>query len=284
MTERSARPDAHLNIAQDRPNHDLGSYRSWNFDVGRTGPFDMIWIHEVGSQPATEQLLPFMEPSIVIRRTSLENGNYDNVELLVSAAMPDSGCHTAAPNDQLIALRLRPELSGPQLGLWARDHQDHNPQIAGASLRNAATNALRSADTMPASDVAAELVKTVVQVADTRCDDWLTDAVHLVRHSEGRISCGNLAEQMDVSARHLHRSFKSQFGYSPKEFARRTRFTAAMIEADAHATPKWADIALAFGYSDQSHLNRDCRHFLLTGPAQAHRSRRAMSDSSKIES
>jgi AraC-like DNA-binding protein len=64
-----------------------------------------------------------------------------------------------------------------------------------------------------------------------------------------------LASQLDVSLRHLSRSFQATFGTSPKQFVRLARIeTALAAHRDGRA---WADIAYACGFSDQTHLIRD---------------------------
>ena len=64
-----------------------------------------------------------------------------------------------------------------------------------------------------------------------------------------------LASQLDISRRHLSRSFQATLGTSPKQFVRLARIeTALAAHRDGQA---WADIAYACGFSDQTHLIRD---------------------------
>jgi AraC-like DNA-binding protein len=64
-----------------------------------------------------------------------------------------------------------------------------------------------------------------------------------------------LAAQLDISRRHLSRSFQATFGTSPKQFVRLARIEAALA-ARQHGQA-WVDIAYACGFSDQTHLIRD---------------------------
>jgi AraC-like DNA-binding protein len=83
-----------------------------------------------------------------------------------------------------------------------------------------------------------------------------------------------LAHEADVAAAvaasgYSHRRFTTLFraavGLPPKLFCRVQRFTRALREAEAgstHARPhSWSALALAAGYSDQAHFNRDFREF-----------------------
>ena len=64
-----------------------------------------------------------------------------------------------------------------------------------------------------------------------------------------------LAAQLDISQRHLSRSFQATFGTSPKQFVRLARIETAL--AAYRNGQAWADIAYACGFSDQTHLIRD---------------------------
>ena len=64
-----------------------------------------------------------------------------------------------------------------------------------------------------------------------------------------------LASQLDISRRHLSRSFQATFGTSPKQFMRLARIEKAL--AARQDRQAWADIAYACGFSDQTHLIRD---------------------------
>jgi len=64
-----------------------------------------------------------------------------------------------------------------------------------------------------------------------------------------------LATQLEVSERHLSRTFRASYGASPKEFARLARLEK--LVAMRHGGSAWIDIAHACGFADQSHMIRD---------------------------
>jgi AraC-like DNA-binding protein len=73
--------------------------------------------------------------------------------------------------------------------------------------------------------------------------------------SNPALSVLQLASELDISRRHLSRSFHATFGTSPKQFIRLARIETALA---AHRDGQtWADIAYACGFSDQTHLIRD---------------------------
>ena len=79
-----------------------------------------------------------------------------------------------------------------------------------------------------------------------------------------------LAQQADVAAAvaasgYSHRRFTTLFrsavGLPPKLFCRVRRFEQALVQVGRAPAPSWSALALAAGYSDQAHFNRDFREF-----------------------
>jgi AraC-like DNA-binding protein len=74
----------------------------------------------------------------------------------------------------------------------------------------------------------------------------------------GGVSVGELAAEVGWSRQHLARRFRDEFGAGPKVAARILRFERArtMLQSPPPRLPL-SEIALACGYFDQAHLNRD---------------------------
>jgi AraC-like DNA-binding protein len=74
-------------------------------------------------------------------------------------------------------------------------------------------------------------------------------------------TAGRLPRVSGISQRHFIAQFREATGLSPKRYARVRRFQRLLRTlATGHARPL-ADLALAAGYSDQSHCNRDFVEF-----------------------
>jgi AraC-like DNA-binding protein len=83
--------------------------------------------------------------------------------------------------------------------------------------------------------------------------------------SHGRIRVDQLAVEIGWSRKRLWTQFRSQTGITPKRAAQLVRFDRA-----AHRLAKGesiAQVALASGYVDQSHLNREVMAFAGLTPA-----------------
>jgi len=79
-------------------------------------------------------------------------------------------------------------------------------------------------------------------------------AAMFLRRQPG-LSVSQLASNLDISERHLSRSFQATFGTSPKRFARIARVEKVL--AARRNGSAWAGIASACGFADQAHMIRD---------------------------
>lgn len=86
--------------------------------------------------------------------------------------------------------------------------------------------------------------------------------------SGGGLSVGELAFATGWSRQHLRRRFAAEFGLSPKLAARVIRFGRAARLLQSTPAPSIARVAVACGYYDQSHLNRDVADLAACTPAE----------------
>ena len=92
--------------------------------------------------------------------------------------------------------------------------------------------------------------------------NYLFEATRLIRQSKGNLSIETLSENLFISKRQLERSFKDNFGTTPKTYQRIIRFRNAYeYFHQTSTTPSWLDISYNFGYADQAHFIRDFKEF-----------------------
>lgn len=83
-----------------------------------------------------------------------------------------------------------------------------------------------------------------------------------ILESGGTVSVSTLADEAGVSARYLRNAFSQVHGISPKQFSRFVRFQHAMeLIAQSESSTQAQSLALACGYSDQSHLVHEFNEF-----------------------
>jgi AraC-like DNA-binding protein len=80
------------------------------------------------------------------------------------------------------------------------------------------------------------------------------------RSLSGSLDVERIAEQLGVSRRQLERDFRRSLGLGLFEYARRRRFELA-AEALRAGTPI-LQVAMAYGYADQSHLTHTMRRMI----------------------
>ena len=182
------------------------------------------------------------------------------------------------PGRELTSIRLKAEWVGPLLGIDPLDVEDSVAPLSGIcpSLADRLYDGLRLTRSAAAAlDVLAALVGDLLAAARARPSPLASAALALVRDSGGRMSCERAASMLGLSDRHFRRQIHDSTGLAPKSCARALRLVGAMLTADAAERPAWADVALASGYCDQSHLIRECVAMAGATPADLHCERRA---------
>jgi AraC-like DNA-binding protein len=86
-------------------------------------------------------------------------------------------------------------------------------------------------------------------------------ALKSLQASHGARSIGALSRDLSCSRKTLIQRFHAQIGLSPKSVANILRFAFAVERIRAADEESWADLAVACGYYDQAHFNRDFRRF-----------------------
>ena len=93
-----------------------------------------------------------------------------------------------------------------------------------------------------------------------------------VAHALGRFETTSdvraVVAEGGISHRRFIALFRRAVGLSPKLYCRVSRFRSVLDSMTERRSNSLADLALAAGYSDQSHLNRDFREFAGIAPAR----------------
>lgn len=111
-------------------------------------------------------------------------------------------------------------------------------------------------------------------------DDWLlglltergqalnvgTEAALKLYGSPGQARIGTLAEELNISARHLERLFAADVGVSAKILARLIRFEAVHNRLWLDPNVSLAQLAYELGFADQAHLTREFKALSLMTP------------------
>lgn len=116
----------------------------------------------------------------------------------------------------------------------------------------------------------AALERVLLERLDPDHDPRVDAAVERIIRGAGRVE--EIAKEIGISRQHLARQFLHHVGVPPKTFARVMRFRRVLQSLGHEAD--WADVAVAHGYYDQSHLIADFRELAGETPNAFHFSNR----------
>lgn len=96
----------------------------------------------------------------------------------------------------------------------------------------------------------------------------LQPSMRFIYESQGMISIRELAEKLCYSERNVRRVFRNELGISPKELLDIIRFQSLIRELNRSKPTDLTELALKYGYYDQSHFNHSFKHFFGMTPYQ----------------
>ena len=93
-------------------------------------------------------------------------------------------------------------------------------------------------------------------------------AIDALASSHGAARIEDLCRSLGISRKHLGSLFRAHVGLTPKAYARVFRFRRAVDFARRGRRLDWARVAMACGYYDQAHFNREFREFSGMSPGE----------------
>ncbi|UVO13685.1 AraC family transcriptional regulator [Mycobacterium sp. SVM_VP21] len=161
----------------------------------------------------------------------------------------------------LAGLRLRPGAVGSVLGRPAGELRDARIPFDsefGADGRRAVEKLFGTPSPRQRTGLLENLLAAYLTNVDPLLDRPIAHAVQILRRRPD-LPVTMLAAEVGFSERQLRRRFDAAVGYGPKRLSRVLRFQR-LLEL-LHATdgpPRWAELAMASGYADQSHMINEC--------------------------
>jgi AraC-like DNA-binding protein len=189
----------------------------------------------------------------------------DGAGVRAQVAGPDTGVHfeTMPAGTSIAGVRFRPGVAAAVLGLplhALRDERAPLPEVWGPTAGELTERVLT------AERPEAAAARVVVDRLGRRPEvpglpgGWPPEGPGLAEALAGRTGPGTvrqMADDLGMSERQLHRRCLVAFGYGPKTVQRVLRFQAAL--RDARAGRRLADVAADAGYADQAHMSREVR-------------------------
>lgn len=147
----------------------------------------------------------------------------------------------------------------------ADDPEALNSEIGGAlrPLRGVTNGATRG-----------ELCSMFVGCLETLADShkatptYLRPAIEEIEEAHGNVRLGKIESRLGISERQFRRQFQRFVGMSPKTFCRTLQVNAALSALLARSERKLPELAVEFGFADQSHMIRAFAEFMGTSPTR----------------
>jgi AraC-like DNA-binding protein len=152
-------------------------------------------------------------------------------------------------------IRLRPGVAGAFLGMPASELRDRQPPAA--LVWGGVTSRLQEALAVATPATRRELLIAAVASRDARPDELVLAAARGLTAARARVA--DVAAELGISERQLHRRTLCAVGYGPKLLARVARLRRLITLTEEPLAGR----ALAAGYADQAHMNDEVRR--LTG-------------------
>jgi AraC-like DNA-binding protein len=202
------------------------------------------------------------------RRDRRDGGILDS-HLFVAGVMTAPELVTVEPHSCLVGMRCRPGMSRPLIASDPCELAGRNVAAAEldprlASLSDALAEAAIASPDRMVSIFQAKMHDLASSHSTHRPPLRVRQALfHLGR--SGRIE--QTAEKLGISPRSLHRDLREWSGLPPKSLARILRLQAAMARLRDQASLPLAQVALACGYADQSHMTNEFRELAGLAPS-----------------
>lgn len=219
------------------------------------------------SEPGRERMLPTGEMHVAFRLGSMPFRFYgDSIDLageafghaVIGGPRVQSCVRELARQDPSVGALLRPGAAELLFGV---------PSVAFAGQHvplNALWSASGTAEALDRLHGAINIDKRLttleaILLARLPAHTPLHPAVAFALRELPRRRIGDVVERAGYSHRHFIDLFRRQVGLSPRDHCRIERFQQAIRAAHRRPSTTWAEVALAAGYSDQPHFNREFR-------------------------
>ncbi|WP_307815732.1 helix-turn-helix transcriptional regulator [Planobispora rosea] len=223
-------------------------YREWAPDSALTGRLACLW---TSTATSTSPMTKLVVPDGCVDLIWGPGGPH--------VAGPDTGPMPVrlAPGDRYAAVRFRPGAVGEVFGVPVEALRDQRVPLDDLGEPGRLTVEAVTARTGSPEAVTAEAIQDVLAVrlrAAPRPDPAAPAIAEALR--AGR-NIGEVAWDLGLGERQLHRRCVRAFGYGPKVLQRVVRFQRALRLARRGLT--LAEVALASGYADQAHMANEVR-------------------------
>jgi len=235
---------------------------------------DHFWLIDGGQAPRLEKILPSGTNELVVnlKNNEIHIHEVDQPEryrrfagAVFSGTYSRSFVCNALQHEAMMGVHFRPGGAFPFLGTEASELTNAHANLAdlwgrpGLELRERLCTAATSQ----------QLFRIMEHALRDRLHHHSTSELQMkiaLKMFAMRTSVRDVSQELGFSQRRFIQMFNSHVGLTPKVFCRIQRFQRARVLAEKLKTPHWAELAVACGYFDQSHLIKDFQEFAGSTP------------------
>lgn len=264
--------------ARPRENAPVVFYRSRTPAPPLSDFVDRLWLCSDLPQHAGERILPSGTIELVVNLHEDEIRIYDSSHpsrmkrfsgAVISGAYGGFFVIDALQHVSMMGVHFRPGGAFPFLGLPAGELADTHVDLH--SLWGSPARELR--ERLCAAATPAERFARMEEALVRRLQAPLKQhgavpaALAMFERTGGGASVREVARSVGLSQRRFIQVFAAEVGLTPKLYCRVGRFQRARELVRQSTAPDWAEVAVACGYCDQSHLIRDFQAFSGLSPS-----------------
>jgi AraC-like DNA-binding protein len=233
---------------------------------------DNFWLIEGGQAPRLEKILPCGTSELVVNLKNNEIHIHDPKQpagyrrfsgAVFSGTYSQSFACNAVQHEAIIGVHFKPGGAFPFLNteaseltnthanlddLWGRPGLELRERLCTAATSQQRFQIMKSAlrDRLQYHTNGQKQTKIALEMFGRAGNGAMVQAV---------------SRELGFSQRRFIQMFNAHVGLTPKVFCRILRFQRARVLAEKLAAPDWAELAIACGYFDQSHLIKDFKEF-----------------------
>ena len=149
--------------------------------------------------------------------------------------------------------------------ILAADPEALNPAIVGALQPLRGVRGILTRD-----ELCSMFVNCLETLADSRqaTPTYMRPVIEEIEVAHGNVRLGELESRLGISERQFRRQFQRFVGMTPKTFCRTLQVNAALSALLARSERKLPELAVEFGFADQSHMIRAFAEFMGTSPTR----------------
>jgi AraC-like DNA-binding protein len=253
---------------------------------------DSFWIYEGhASEHKIGRILPTGTLELVINLRQNELRFYDaegpeNYSRFSGAIVSGAHGRGLTPTEEafIIGVHFKPGGAFPFLGLPADDLADTHVDLetlwgrSSGRLRGRLCEARTSAERFQLLQEA--LLSRLWNGVENHYA--VSTALEMFAKNQARPTVREVGKYLGLSQRRFIQVFKAEVGMTPKLFSRIQRFQQTRTFIQHNPSIKWADLAVDFGYFDQSHLIREFLEFSGLTPTDYLKLRSLLSNTSLV--